>query len=129
MINIRKFPIVLTLLAIHSMLGCVTAPWHEQLMSNDQLIGASCSQLAAEQQRVADNARHSAESSKGGMIGAMFLVVLEGMAAASTNTPINANNSAAMNSAGLADEHTKQASELEGRKNMIDMIRSKKGCS
>jgi len=118
-----------SLVAVLLTSGCATSPWHENLMSNDQLVAANCQQLAVEQQRVADNAKHTSEASSIGTGGAIFLAVLEGMTAQKTRTPVDTNNSAAMNSAGLADEHTKQAAQLEGRKNMIVMLRGKKGCS
>lgn len=121
--------IAMGLVALNSLTGCATSPWHETLMSNEQLIAADCQQLAVEQSRVDDNARHSAEASKGGAAGAVFLAVLEGMAASANKTTINTSNSAAMNSASLADENSKQAAQLDGRKNMISMLRGKKGCS
>lgn len=127
MIVNAKTLVLLGLLPLGATLGCAT--WHENLMSNEQLVAANCQQLATEQRRVADNAKHSSEASSGGMIGAVFLAVLEGVAAAGTNTPVNANSSASMNSANLSAEHKKQVAVLQDRANMIDLIRSKKGCA
>lgn len=129
MINNGKLCIVLGLFAVNSLAGCSTSPWHGNLMNNEQLVAANCQQLAAEEQRVADNAKHTAEVSSSGGIGTVILAVLEGMASVGTGTPIDANNSATMSFASLNDEHSKQAAQFEGRKNMIAMLRSKKGCS
>lgn len=128
MINNSKLRIALGLLAVNSLAGCSTSPWHGNLMSNDQLVSANCQQLAVEEQRVADNAKHTAEVSSSGGIGTVILAVLEGMASVATGTPIDTNNSATMSFAGMNDEHSKQAAQFESRKNMITMLRSKKGC-
>jgi hypothetical protein len=124
-----KLRITLALLALGVLPGCISAPWHENLMSNDQLVAANCQELAAEQKRVSDNAQHTAETSKFSAGSAMLLLLLEGKAARANGTPLDTENSAAMNSANASDEHTKQSGEFENRKNMIELIRSKKGCS
>lgn len=128
MIDSSKLRIALGLLAVNSLAGCSTSPWHGNLMSNDQLVSANCQQLVVEEQRVADNAKHLAEVSSSGGIGTVILAVLEGMASVGTGTPIDANNSATMSFAGMNDEQSKQAAQLESRKNMVAMLRSKKGC-
>lgn len=129
MTNNIKLNIALSMLGLNALSGCATTTWHENLLSNNQLIAANCQQLAAEQQRVADNAQHATEAASGGTTGALFLALLEGVAAGKSGVPVNANNSAAVQSAALADEHNKQSAQLADRKNMIVMLRSKKGCS
>ncbi len=129
MIINKKFCITLGLLTLNSLLGCATSPWHENLMSNNQLVAANCEQLAVEQSKVADNAQHTAEAASGGGVGAILLAVLEAVAASGSGQTYNANNSAGMNQANLADEHSKQAAELEQRRNLIDTLRRKKGCA
>lgn len=129
MINNKKFCSALCLLLLNALLGCSSTPWHENLMTNEQLIAADCKQLAVEEQKAANNAQSAREGSTIGTVGAVFLAVLEGVAASASKTPMNTSNSAAMNSAGLADEHTKQAAEFENRRSMISTIRSRKGCS
>ena len=124
-----KFQLAVPFVAVLTFAGCTTSPWHEDLMSNDQLVRATCPQLAVEQQRVAENAKHAGEASSIGMFGTALLGALEVMTSTATKTPIDTNNSATIDSAGLADEHSKQASQLEGRRNMIAMLRSKKGCT
>ena len=123
----RITPAILLLAGLLS--ACSSTPWHENLMTNEQLIAADCKQLAVEEQKAANNAQAAREGSTVGAVGAVFLAVLEGMAAAASKTTVNTNNSAAMNSASMSDEHTKQAAEFDNRKNMISRIRSKKGCS
>lgn len=100
--------------------GCATSPWHENLMSNNQLMASDCQQLAQEERRVADNIQHLNEASSGGSLGAVLLAVMEGLA--------GTGGGAAGNSASLANEHGKQAAQLENRKNLIAALRSKKGC-
>lgn len=129
MTNNIKLNIALSLLGLTALSGCTTTAWHESLLTNDQLVAANCQQLAAEQQRVADNAQHATEAASGGATGALFLAMLEGVAAGKSGVPVNANNSAAVDSAALADEHKKQSGQLEARKNMIAMLRSKKKCN
>lgn len=129
MTNNMKLRITLSLLGLTALSGCATTTWHESLLTNDQLVAANCQQLAVEQQRVADNAQHASEAASGGATGAVFLAILEGVAASKSGVPVNANNSAAVDSAALADEHNKQSAQLEARKNMITTLRSKKGCS
>lgn len=116
-----KSRIAMTALVVGVMTGCATSPWHENLMSNNQLIAADCQQLAMEERRVADNIQHLNEASGGGTAGAILLALMEGLA--------GTGGAAAGNSASLANEHSKQAAQLENRKNMIAALRSKKGCS
>lgn len=125
MINNMKYLIALSLLTAISLLGCTT--WHQNLMSNDQLVAANCEQLANESKMVADNAQHLTETSRGGAVGTVFLAVLEGMAASASDKPLDTK--ASQESAKQNEEHAKQASELESRKGMVEMLRSKKGCS
>jgi hypothetical protein len=108
--------------------ACATSPWHANLMNNQQVIAADCAQLANERQRVQDNAAHLSEASKGGNIGAAFLVVLEGVAAVATKSAPDTSKSAAVNQAALADEHAQQASEMRNRLDLIDAVRAKKNC-
>ncbi|HEX9391559.1 MAG TPA: hypothetical protein VF928_09630 [Usitatibacteraceae bacterium] len=129
MITSNKYAVSVVLLLAGLLSGCSSTPWHENLMSNEQLIAADCKQLAVEEQKAANNAQSAREGSTIGTVGAVFLAVLEGVAASASKTPMNTNNSAAMNSATMADEHTKQAAEFENRRNMISMIRGKKGCT
>jgi outer membrane murein-binding lipoprotein Lpp len=124
-----KLRIALSLLGLTALPGCATTTWHENLLTNDQLVAANCQQLAIEQQRVADNAQHASEASSGGAVASILLGVLEGVAASKSGVPPDANNSATVNSAALADEHSAQSRQLEARKNMIIMLRSKKRCS
>ena len=123
----RGTPAILLLVGLMS--ACSSTPWHENLMTNEQLIAADCSQLAVEERKAANNAQAAREGANVGAVGAVFMAVLEGMAAAASKTAVNTNKSAAMNSAGMSDEHTKQAAAFDNRKSMISMIRSKKGCS
>lgn len=129
MITNKKRGVSAVLLFAGLLSGCSSTPWHEDLMSNEQLIAADCKQLAVEEQKAANNAQSAREGSTIGTVGAVFLAVLEGVAASASKTPMNTNNSASMNSATMADEHTKQAAEFDNRKNMISTIRRKKGCA
>jgi len=97
-------------------------------MSNEQLIAASCQELAIEERRVAENMAHTAEASGGAGVGSVFLLVLEGVAASKTGTQVNPNNSGGVNMASRADELSAQARQLESRKNMIATVRNKKRC-
>ncbi len=126
--NNKKLGLVLGIFTLSMVSGCSSAPWHEDLMSNNQLVGASCAELYDEQQKVADNAENASDASTGGGIGAVFLGVLEAMAASASNTPYDANNSGAMQSANLSSEHSKLASDLSQRKEIIDKLMKKKGC-
>ena len=126
--NNKNLGLVLGIFTVTMLAGCSSAPWHEDLMSPSQMVGASCAELYDEKQKVADNAENASDASTGGGIGAVFLGVLEAMAATASNTPYDANNSAAVQSASLSGEHSKLSSDLSQRKDMIDKLMKKKGC-
>ena len=115
-----KSKFAIALMMVGAMVGCATSPWHENLMSNNQLIAADCQQLIMEERRVTDNIQHLNEASSGGTVGAVLLAVLEGLGGTS--------GTASANSANLANQHSQQAAQLESRKRMIVTLRSKKGC-
>ena len=117
------------IVVLSGLAGCATSPWHEDLMSNNELVAANCQQLAVEQRKVEDNAMHASEAGTNGGIAAVFLTVLESAAAIASGTTLDTNNSAGINQASLADEHNKQSRELDERKNLISMLRHKKGCA
>lgn len=106
--------------------GCATH--HQNLLTNDQLVAASCSELSIEESKVAENIAAAKEGASVGAVGSVFLAFLEVAAAGATKTQFNPQNSGTVNVASLSDENTKKAAELESRKNMISLIRNKKGC-
>ncbi len=97
------------------------APWHENLMSNSELMQASCQQLAIEQGKAMDNAQHATDAANMGSVGAGVLSFLEVMAGTS-----GAN---AGNTANLAAKNKQIAEEAQRRASAIGMLRSKKNCS
>ena len=99
--------------------ACSFSTYHEKLMTNQELIGADCQQLAAEELRVADNARHASETATNGAITGAFLSVL---------SAYHQTDDVGKNSTNLATQHEQQAKELEGRRQMISTLRMRKGC-
>ena len=85
----RGTPAILLLVGLMS--ACSSTPWHENLMTNEQLIAADCSQLAVEERKAANNAQAAREGANVGAVGAVFMAVLEGMAAAASKTAVNTN--------------------------------------
>jgi hypothetical protein len=108
--------------------GCATAPWHEPstLMSNQQLIAASCADLAAEDQRLADNAEHLHQTSRFSTGGAAFLAVLTGLASGATGQM--QSTTSVENMTDTADLTAEQARKNEERRQAVSMVRAKRGC-
>jgi hypothetical protein len=106
--------------------GCAT--YHTDLMTNDQLIQASCQDLALEETKVAENAEHTKQAATGGTFGAAFLAGLEAFAATPEGGSQNVGNSGSTAQADLAEQHRQQAEDLKQRADLIAKLRSRKGC-
>lgn len=117
------------MLALFCLSACASAPYHVNLMSSQQLMSASCEQLAAEEIRVGENAEHKKQASQAGGVAMVFMAILEGVAAVKTGSTLNESNSAAVSTGALADEHSKQAAELTQTKSLISTLRAKKRCT
>jgi outer membrane murein-binding lipoprotein Lpp len=120
--------VVTTILATLGLSGCSSAPWHEDMLSNDQLVRASCDQLAVEQQKIQDNQENIADGGNVSIIGGLLLATIEAMGASDSGSTYNANNSAGANLAMSGGENKQKVQVLEEKKSLIDMIRRKKGC-
>lgn len=110
-----------------SLVGCATSPYHETLMTNQQLLTASCSELAVEHRKVEENAIHTAQAASSGKGGAVFLALLEATASHKSGVPMN--NSGSTEIENLSVEHQKQAAEFESRKQLIALLQRKKSCA
>ena len=106
-------------LAFAALIGCSFSTYHQNLMTNQQLVAADCGQLAAEEVRVAENARHVSESATNGAITGALLSVL---------SAYHKTEDAGKNTSDLATQHEQQAKELEGRRQLISTLRMRKGC-
>jgi hypothetical protein len=108
--------------------GCATAPWHEpsSLMNNQQLIAASCADLAAEDQRLADNAEHLRQTSRFSTGGAAVLAVLTGLASGASGQM--QSTTSVENMASTADLTSEQARKNEERRQAVSMVKAKRGC-
>jgi len=109
-------------LAAAAVLACAPAHavWHENLMNNQQLVAASCAELATEERKVGDNAKHAAAAAESGatagaLLSLMSVLAKQGPSGGDANTK-------------LAAEHEKQAKELEQRRGLIAQLQSRKGC-
>lgn len=112
-----------------SLAGCATSPWHDNLMSNQQVVSASCEQLSAELNKIDDNSNHLSETGTNTGIGAVLLTALEAFAASGSGSTLDPNQSAGIKTAGAADEYNKQSRELQERKYLVEQVRRKKGCA
>ena len=109
-----------------SLTACASTPWHEDLMTNQQLVRADCRSLAVENKKLADNAKHASEASSFSKGGAVFLAVLEGVAAGLSGTTTQAE--AATNQQNLAATAAQQAQDLEARRQLVNSLQTRKSC-
>ena len=107
--------------------GCAT--YYEDLMTTQQLISASCSDLATEEAKVESNIKASQEGSTVGIFGALTMAVLEGAAASSTGSYVDPNNSAAASMADGVGVDSQLATDYAEKKDLIGQLRAKRGCS
>src|SRR5262245_672143 len=112
----RKSSLVAAVLMLSA---CSSSPWHDDLMTNQQLMAADCRQLAVEEQKVADNAKHASENSTGGALAGALLSVL---------SAYHKTEDAGKNTTDLATQHEQQGKELENRRQIISTLRARKGC-
>lgn len=124
-----KLTLILSFTSTLTLAGCASSPWHDNLMSNQQVVAADCQQLKDELNKINDNANHLSETGTNTGIGAIFLTVLEAVAASGSGSTLDSNKSAGVNTAGAADEYNRQANELKQRKYMVEQVSSKKGCT
>lgn len=106
----------ITILAM-TITGCVTATWHDDLMSNAQLMQADCQALRNEEQKLADNAKHTEEAASFGKGAAFFVALLEGAAAAKSGTTTTAPG--ATQQAALAENAAQLSRQAEERRQMV----------
>lgn len=111
--------------ATAALLGCVLSTggcstYYEDLMPNQQLVSASCSQLVIEQQKIQSNMNASNEGAALNFFGAVATVFVEADSGTDgTATTALAEGSVA--NAGLADSWSEKMS-------LVDRLRAKKGC-
>jgi hypothetical protein len=118
---------VARLLQIGALLACTgCATWHDDLMTNEQLIQANCSQLAIEDAKLADNAEHLSQASTGSGVGGAFLAVLEGVAGAQSGTEVTGES--ASQQARMAEEMAEKSRLTEERRTQLRIIQAKRGC-
>jgi len=97
-----------------SLTACASTPWHD------------CRSLAVENKKLADNAKHASEASSFSKGGAVFLAVLEGVAAGLSGTTTQAE--AATNQQNLAATAAQQAQDLEARRQLVNSLQTRKSC-
>lgn len=98
--------------------GCT--PLHTNLMTNEQLVQASCQDLAVEHQKLLDNVKAAEESAGVGLFGTLMIA----MAELEAGTDLSASTSyAEMNQAEIA-----AGQEHEERANLINTLRIRKNC-
>jgi hypothetical protein len=104
--------------AMLALAGCAT--WHEDLMTNQQLVQADCKALAQEDAKLAENVKHASQASSGGGFAAVMVAVLEGMA--------GTGGESAGQQARLAEDAAAKARSAEERRQRVRMVQAKKGC-
>lgn len=100
------------------MSGCAT--YYEDLMSNQQLMAASCEELAEEQRKISSNIDAHREGANIGLFGALSMVALEGAA--------GTGNSGSMALAEGGDNDARTARELQEKNSLVGQLRAKRGC-
>lgn len=106
------------LVLLMSTSGCAT--YYEDLMSNQQLIAASCSELATEEAKIQSNVDASNQGTGLNIFGALAMAYVE------TESGTDGTATAAMaDGAGATSELSASWAE---KKELIGRVRAKKGC-
>ena len=114
----RTYALVTLLPAVLFMTAC--SPLHANLMTNEQLVQASCQELATEHQKALDNSKSAEETASIGLLGTLMIAVAE----LDAGTDLSASTSYAE----LTEADVAAGQELAERANLINTLRIRKGC-
>lgn len=118
-----KSKLVFALAALGLTSGCAT--YYEDLMTTDQLIAASCSELNTEIAKIDSNIAASNEGSGIGIFGALAMAAAEGYAGQTNMGGAGSASGAMADQAGASGQ---LAADYTKKKQLIAQLKAKKGC-
>lgn len=122
----RTQPFLMLLTGCLSVAGCASSPWHEDLMTPQQIAAADCPSLAMEQKRTEENATHLKEAASGSTGGVVLLSLLD--AVAQSQGASNTGGAAARQAAEEGETNAAQARILEQKIMLIEKLRARRSC-
>lgn len=122
-----RFATVLVFAFASLLSACNSLPFHTDLMTDTQLINASCSELVAEETKVGQNSLYMAKDSKNSNLSAALFAAFEGFAQLDTKGAYTPSK-AADNFSQEAKVVSNTSAELAKRSALINSLRIRKRC-
>jgi hypothetical protein len=123
---VRRAALLGALVGALALTACATSRWHEDLMTSDQLMAASCATLTAEEGKLQDNIAHLNEAAGTSQIGAVLAALGEGLAGARGGN--QASGATAQRQADLAANNTIRARDLSERLTLVQRLKGRRNC-